>query len=168
MQWEAISQPANSTRSGRPWTEAPLVGQLSADTRAELVDVLTAYTSTPQFCWICIWKGFAGVDELLAGSPLIELLNRSYFLLRAPLSAIRTGQLFIGHPFHTLGPSIWWPDDLAWCVATEIDFRFTYVGATELCIRELLVDQGLEALPAKIDDRADYFGDRVNASPTQT
>lgn len=36
-----------------------------------------------------------------------------------------------------LTPSLWWPDDRTWCVATEIDFRWTYVGGSQVCINEI-------------------------------
>jgi hypothetical protein len=34
--------------------------------------------------------------------------------------------------------SLWWPDDHAWCVATEIDFVTTYIGCDERCSDEIL------------------------------
>ena len=46
-----------------------------------------------------------------------------------------------------LAPSLWWPDDRAWFVATEIDFNWTYVGGTRDCIEGVLADPSLEALP---------------------
>jgi hypothetical protein len=33
--------------------------------------------------------------------------------------------------------SLWWPDDHAWCVATEIDFNTTYIGCDEACCDEI-------------------------------
>ena len=35
------------------------------------------------------------------------------------------GWAFLGH-----SPSIWWPEDRAWCVATDIDLFDTYVGGS--------------------------------------
>jgi hypothetical protein len=40
---------------------------------------------------------------------------------------------------------LWWPDDRAWCVSTEIDFSWTYVGGSQNCIAEVLNDPLLEA-----------------------
>jgi hypothetical protein len=35
----------------------------------------------------------------------------------------------LGRPGRELsGPNPWWPEDRAWCVATEIDLPYTYVG----------------------------------------
>jgi hypothetical protein len=48
---------------------------------------------------------------------------------------------------HTSTPeSCWWPEDRAWCVATEIDFTWTYVGGTRECIQQVIDDPELEAL----------------------
>jgi hypothetical protein len=45
---------------------------------------------------------------------------------------------------HSISCNLWWPDDHAWCVATEIDLDSTYVGASEACIEELLANSKLE------------------------
>jgi hypothetical protein len=34
--------------------------------------------------------------------------------------------------------SLWWPEDRAWCVATEIDFNHTYIGCDKTCRNEIL------------------------------
>lgn len=43
--------------------------------------------------------------------------------------------------------NLWWPDDRSWCVSTEIDFNWTYVGGSQKCIAQVLNDPLLEALP---------------------
>ncbi|MBG6237827.1 hypothetical protein IWX78_000782 [Mycetocola sp. CAN_C7] len=59
-------------------------------------------------------------------------------------------------------PSILWPEDHAWVLATEIDFDSTLVaGSTEL-IRELMQTPGLEVLPIREDADLSWDGDRVN------
>ena len=49
-------------------------------------------------------------------------------------------------------PNLWWPDDRAWCVATEIDLAWTYVGGPAALISDALANPGLEAQPASPDD----------------
>ena len=49
-------------------------------------------------------------------------------------------------------PNLWWPDDRAWCVATEIDLAWTYVGGTTALIRDVLANSDVEAQPASPDD----------------
>jgi hypothetical protein len=59
------------------------------------------------------------------------------------------------------GPALWWPDDRAWMVVTEIDFGWTYVGGTEQTIQRVLTHPEFEAWPAQLTDR---FTDPVNAA----
>ena len=61
------------------------------------------------------------------------------------------------------GPNLWWPDDRAWCVASEIDFPYTYVGGSRELIEEILRHPDIEALPATGDDGVNYDSDAVNS-----
>ena len=60
--------------------------------------------------------------------------------------------------------NLWWPDDRAWFVSTEIDFAWTYVGGTTALLEGLLADPLLEILPATVSDHITYQADRTNAS----
>jgi hypothetical protein len=46
----------------------------------------------------------------------------------------------------------WWPDDRAWCVATEIDLGWTYVGGSAALISDVVANPRLEAQPASPHD----------------
>ena len=59
-------------------------------------------------------------------------------------------------------PSIWWPEDRAWCVATEMDVTETLVGGREACIEQILRQPELETLPITLDGLVDYKGDTIN------
>jgi hypothetical protein len=60
------------------------------------------------------------------------------------------------------GPNLWWPDDRSWCVASEIDFPYTYVGGGQQLIDEILAHPALEALPAALDQAITADGDKIN------
>lgn len=65
---------------------------------------------------------------------------------------VRSGRTveFAGPPLHQ-SPTLWWPDDRAWCVATEVDFHSTYLGrSAELC-EQVEHAPGLEGLPVSLD-----------------
>ncbi|WP_327045800.1 hypothetical protein OG320_29665 [Microbispora sp. NBC_01189] len=47
----------------------------------------------------------------------------------------------------TQSPSLFWPADRAWCVATEIDFDSTFVGGSTAAIGAVLTAPMLEAWP---------------------
>jgi hypothetical protein len=76
-------------------------------------------------------------------------------LFKGPLSSA------IGH---LEGPNLWWPDDRSWCVASEIDFPYTYVGGSKPLIEDILADPALEALPSAPHHGVTAFSDKVNAS----
>jgi len=59
--------------------------------------------------------------------------------------------------------SSWWPDDHAWCVASEIDFPYTYVGGSQELIAAIIDDPAIEALPATDTDGIRYDSDKINS-----
>lgn len=59
-------------------------------------------------------------------------------------------------------PSILWPDDHSWVLATEIDFDSTLIAGTHELVRELVQTPGLEVLPIRTDADLTWDGDRVN------
>jgi len=122
-----------------------------------LVDVLGRHTATPERCWFCVWEGvgfldFAGVRER------VRLPNRDYLLYNGPIELATTPL----DDTWTYSPNLWWPDDRAWIVATEVDFAWTYVGGTSSLVGELLEDPRIEALAAELSDQPFYGADTVN------
>lgn len=59
-------------------------------------------------------------------------------------------------------PNLFWPADLAWCVATEIDLPYTYVGGSAALVEDVLAHPALEAWPAEPSDPVSYDSDDVN------
>lgn len=88
-------------------------------------------------------------DELtnaLAGRPArVRAENRNYHLLTGPVAAVTDVSEGFAHRI----PSLWWPRDRAWIVATEIDGYNTFVGASSDAVAALLVDPTLEAAPRR-------------------
>ena len=79
--------------------------------------------------------------------PKVELPGRSYLLYKGPIE----GALAFPAPsFQT--PNLWWPSDHSWCVASEIDLNWTYVGGATALIQDLLRSRSLEAVPVEPDD----------------
>jgi hypothetical protein len=48
---------------------------------------------------------------------------------------------------------LWWPQDHAWFVSTDIDVPSTYVGGPASLVDALLEDDVLEVFPADLADR---------------
>ena len=84
--------------------------------------------------------------------PLVELPAWEYRLLSGPLdAALEVGRLFSG-VFEAHSPNLIWPDDHAWCVASEIDLASTYIGGPPTLADDLLADPRLEAWAVRADD----------------
>ena len=84
--------------------------------------------------------------------PTFGLLSggRSYLLFRGSISdAAHLHREFQFHP-----PTLWWPEDRAWFVHTEIDATSTYVGGSAVLIGRLVGEQILESFEVAPDDRA--------------
>jgi hypothetical protein len=60
---------------------------------------------------------------------------------------------------------LWWPDDKAWCTATDIDLMTTYIGASTSCIDAILTNVELEALAVAVTHKLACDTDTVNPSP---
>lgn len=59
-------------------------------------------------------------------------------------------------------PNVFWPDDHAWCVATEIDLDSTYLGGTMKLISDVMADERLEAVPVDVTDPVWADSDDIN------
>jgi len=111
--------------------------------------------------------GPALYDAVLAG-PQLELPNREYYLFAGSLDDV--ADLADGSatadvtPFApgSRTPSLLWPDDRTWCVATEVDFDSTLVGGPRALVDAVLADETLEAFEVIEADSLAYDGDEVN------
>jgi hypothetical protein len=142
-----IALPEHEPSGVEPWPgQVPQVGTLHPADADALAAVLARHTSTPDRCWFCTWEGWGSV--FFDAGPRVELPERNYALFVGPLAALPS--LMDAQDDHS--PNLWWPDDRAWCVATEIDLAWTYVGGPAALISDALVNPRLEAQPASPDD----------------
>lgn len=144
------------------YDHAPLEGTLPPELIDPLVAILRRNTSTPDHCWFAVWNGFGAIRADVAASATFQLPGRKYHLFAGPIEAVAES---IVDPLSTQSPNLWWPDDRAWCVATEVDLNTTYVGCDERCQGELLACLALEAAPVSPDDGISFKSDAVNRWP---
>ncbi|MCF7547323.1 hypothetical protein [Pseudonocardia sp. WMMC193] len=192
MQWPTISRthdvPAvggGVTRRSAWFGSPPEPGNLPAAALAALLDVLSESTGDQQ-CVFALWEGLGWVDgrgawyqrrdadgtvieegeppsafplEVLDG-PRLRLPGRDYLLFAGPL-ADATG---LGDPrgVWPQSPNLFWPQDRAWCVATEIDFDSTLIGGSQALIDSVLTHPGLEAWPVSPEDSLAWDADLIN------
>jgi hypothetical protein len=139
-----------------------------------LCEILAGHTRTPTRCWFAIWEGYADLPGLVElGVPRLAMPARDMILLAGPLSALPSTsfQDWWYEPGRDneanwyRSPSLWWPDDRTWCVASDTDLMSTYVGASAECVKELVDDDGLEVLPVSPDQSVAIDADTVNPEP---
>jgi hypothetical protein len=141
----------------------PFEGSLLAELAAPLATVLARHTATPLVCWFAVWNGFAATRDDLRRAPRFDVPNRRYFLLEGPVDAVTetTNQAGIWHQ----SANIWWPNDRAWCVATEIDLNTTYIACAEACRDDILATPELEAFEIDPATGIGWASDLVNPEP---
>ncbi len=165
MEWVAITGDwrfeQQATQPG-VWDAPPSTGSLPPRTAASLAGMLASFTATPSECWFVVWEGYGDTPFQPGTVPLIAMPQRKMALLRGPLHAVATAFASIGWPE---SPSLWWPDDRSWCVATDIDLMSTYVGGSARCIDALLGDGRLEAYPVTVDQTVHWQSDTINPTP---
>lgn len=138
-----------------PWPyHWPPNGTLDETSCQALAEILPAFTSQPGRCWFCLWDGY-GWPELPAhgqGPPRVPLAySIDCLLFNGPVTAacnFRSGGWF-------QSPTLWWPDDRAWCVTTDVDGFSTYIAGTQECLDALSRDPRLEIVPARAGQPVD-------------
>jgi hypothetical protein len=124
----------------------PAMGTLPPELITPLRHILVKHTDAKKY-WFAVWEGFGYLTDVARSAPVFEIPARRFHLFYAPLEALE--QSFSAPPFNDdvfhQTANLWWPDDQAWCVATEIDFMSTYVGATEEAAEEIIKHSVFEA-----------------------
>jgi len=160
-QFHAISRPlAMALRDPSPWDGAnPPAGNLPPALLRALCARLAVHTDTPACCWFCLWDGYGWLHgspavtrltirdddrpvlppqpvppalslEALDG-PRVHLPPRDYILFEGVLEAAPELGYAIGDTVFPQSPNLFWPQDHAWCVASEIDLFCTLVAGSE-------------------------------------
>jgi hypothetical protein len=152
-------------------------GNPSLEDIRSLAGVLRGATSTPDLCWFCIWNGwgwlhisagsiaslggerpgwrdpYVEVEQFAASAPLVGDQSRQYHLFTGPIDAVLDSSL-PRDPYQA--PSLWWPDDRAWVVASDVDHWWTYVGGTTRVIEGVVDAWRFDAKRVTPDDPLDW------------
>lgn len=178
MQWPSLIGTAMSYGDPRvkvhPGVE-PTTGSLPLPVARVVIEVLRGHTRTPKRCWFAAWEGWGGLADFVRSAPVFDVPHRSYLLLAGPIETVLESVVDPpstvveqGLPWpHYQSPNLWWPEDRAWCVATEIDFQSTYVGASRTCIDRLLADDRLEIYEVAASDGITWADDGRNPKPNE-
>jgi len=168
-QFHSIALPEERPGREAPWQgQGPALGRLLPADAMVLAEVISAWTTSPERCWFCLWDGYGWENARLltpVGEPAVRLPDpipenvrqgrrvrlpkRDYLLYTGPLEAVLASVSLSGQE---QTPNLWWPVDRRWFVGSEIDLAWTYVGGPAEMIEALLADARIEALPAESDD----------------
>ena len=142
--------------------QPPLTGAIDRDLLDPVASVLARHTDTPGECWFAVWEGWGGMpaDDPIRSAPTFWVPARKYHLLTGPVEAIH--EVAAQSELNWQPPSLWWPQDRAWCVATEVDLKSTYIGADHQCAEELVSLPGVEAATVSSDAGINFISDPVN------
>lgn len=168
-------------RESAAWAgDRPAEGTLAVPHLLALASHLAPHTRTPAACLFAMWEGWGALNGggalVTAGgaavplpraftdaewaAPRLELPDRTYLLLAGPLDAVGELSQPPGEPVSwAQSPALLWPEDRAWCVATEIDYDSTLVGGTRAAVEAVLADPLLEAFEVQPSDSLWYESD---------
>jgi hypothetical protein len=165
-QWPALTGSYSSVNQSQPgvFDDPPIVGSLPTETAELLAAILRRHTAAPERCWFAVWNGFGATRDLVRESPTFRVPGREYHVLAGEIEAILDNVL--NRPF-VQSANLWWPDDRAWCVATEIDLNTTYLGCSETCRDDLLAARDLEGLEIDPTTGISWLSDTINPAPPE-
>jgi hypothetical protein len=167
--------------------QEPMTGDLAPAELRALCAILQVHTPEAMRCWFALWAGwgeFTGAARLIRASTAaapapprpapgewqldlravrFELPDRAYYLFTGPLrDTLRLGHWVSEDGFLPRSPSLFWPDDQSWCVASEVDFDSTLVAGTAALVDGIVQSAELEAWPVNPRDSLAFDGDTIN------
>jgi hypothetical protein len=173
-QFHSIALPPERPPGEVPFSGlSPLGGNPHPPDAMVLSELLRGATETPERCFFCLWDGYGWErgsrvlaqrgeppvwrpgpipEEVLRG-PRVQHPIRNYLLYSGAVEAVIAPELLGDRNLQAA--NLWWPADHAWCVASDIDLSWTYVGGTRAVIDRLLADERIETVPAGIDEPID-------------
>ena len=139
--WHTFLGRATISRFQHPeWGTTPKVGELDHREAGLLASLLSRNTGTPHRCNFAWWEGgFHGDRKRLEA---VEIGEYQYFVYQRELDETPPRD----------SPNLWWPEDRAWCVATDVDSFFTILGGSQDCVNKVLFHNEFEALPVNVYD----------------
>jgi hypothetical protein len=143
--------PSDTSASGEElWYHQPQTGNMPREIAARLIPILAAHTLTPESYWFAVWEGYPDVHTRFGEAPSFSVPQRNMFLLKGTAEDALSTLSDVDWIYRS--PNLWWPDDRLWCVVTEIDFTWSYVGGSSACVEQILADTELEAVPTNPDE----------------
>jgi hypothetical protein len=180
-----------------PHSEPGCEGNLPADQLRILCATLAQHTATPSACYFCLWDGYgrlhgspavARLTQVHSDTPAargprprfrwrsalqrrgvrVRLPHRDYLLFTGALDAAPDLGFTVDGIFYGQSPNLFWPDDHAWCVASEIDLMYTLVAGPQSLAAALVANPRLQAAPVTPSDALTPDGRTGNEQATRS
>lgn len=176
-QWHAlIGSPNPDDLSDSNWSgEQPDRGALPRQVWTPLSHIIAREMHLSEECLCAIWTGWeafgAWLAQLAIGSPgsaekvglpylsLPPFAGRDYLLIRTKLESV---ERVVEIEAIEMLPSMIWPEERSWFLATDIDFDSTLVGGSERLIHAIVSGNDIEAWQVNPDDSLASDGDLIN------
>ncbi len=88
-------------------------------------------------------------------------MERHHVVLHGPLTAVNE----VGDGALRCSPSLIWPADHSWLVASEVDFDSTLVGGSAALVEAIVESPNLEAWRVQPTDSLAFDADKINQAP---
>ena len=165
-QWEFLAHPIQEPVAPAPFVAAPDTGGLPPGHFAALRSLLVTHTSSADHCFFGMWEGCGRRSgSAWSGAPVLMLDQRTFLVRRGSIDAALAADSQSSSPqLVARPPTLLWPADRAWFVASDPDQDSTYVGGSASLIESLLASPDLEAWPVEADDWVAIGSDEINAS----
>jgi hypothetical protein len=118
----------------------PSEGYLNAEELPEVVSILSHFTDSQ--------------DCFFRFSEIAFIATAKQILFRGGLDELSQ---FLTEERYQLTPEYWWPSDHSWCLCSDYDLDFTFVGGPKELISTLLNNTTLEVLEVTTEARVDSF-----------
>jgi hypothetical protein len=164
-QWEFLVRPLGDVLGPGPFIEPPREGGLPPRELQAVCRLLAAHTTTPSRCFFGVWDGYGGLTfpEGVRVSEL-RLDQRAFLVTEGPIGAIETIERRPPGGRFPEPPTLIWPADRAWFLASDVDLDSTYIGGCEQLIAAVRAELSLETWPANPTDGVSITSDSINAT----
>jgi len=162
-EFEQVASLARPTSRSAPFAQPPRNGALPPDMLHLLKGPLRVHTTTPDEFFVGLWEGFGWVEPQKVRAPRLRLPQRTHLVFKGNADLLdHVGWIGFDGRLVQESPSVIWPADQAWFVATDVDQESTYVGGPKSLVDHLIARPRIEAWPAAPSDPITAGSDVIN------
>jgi len=159
MQLHMINRPRGGFTPADQDPEGYTAGSLPQPERDVLIDHLVKATTTPATCWFLVWEGLGSIGDGI-DTRRVQHPRRDHLLTGGSVADARNSVT----DGWDQSPTMWWPEDRAWFVSTEVDFAWSYLGGSRALVNEILAEPRLETFVVARSGLHTYASDLLNAA----